>query len=176
MRLVNPPKKERNTLKANSISSHSLQKRQCRTFNLASDYQTGRKDEVFATISDEKKQVEEVEDDPYAESFVNQSLLSGKRQSYYPSFERHLDSGEPIRIEFEPTPSYLHEVYKFKMKYASTRDKVQSFNEATKFWDANKFLKNCHGKEQPNDQSRQGRKLELASYWRKMRRQHEKKT
>ena len=75
-------------------------------------------------------------DDPYTETFNNQSLLSGSKKNYYPPYEKHIENGRPVRIEFEPTDSYLHEVVKFKCKHASTRDKVQSFNEATKFWNA----------------------------------------
>ena len=115
------------------------------------------------------------EDDPYAESFVNRSFISGtNRQSYYPTFERHMADGEPIRIEFEPSASYLHEVYKFKVKHSSARDKVQSFNEATKFWDADKYLKSVHGKDRPSNNKREGRKLNVAEYWKKMSQRHEK--
>ena len=69
---------------------------------------------------------------------------------------------------FEPSDFYAHEVLKFKCKYASMRDKVQSFNEATGFWEADKFIKSCHGKEHANAKSREGRKLKIAEYHQKM--------
>ena len=73
-----------------------------------------------------------------------------------------------MRIEFEPTAAYLHEVVKFKNKHASTRDKVMSFNEATKFWNADKYLKKVHAMNPPATKDREGRKLNLAEYMKKM--------
>ena len=112
--------------------------------------------------------------DPYSESFVNKSMASGKAKSYYPTFDRHVENGEQIKIEFEPSTCYLHEVFKFKVNHASVRDKVQSYNEATSFWDADKYLRNCHGKDRPSDKQRQGRKLLVAAYYEKMTKQHQK--
>jgi len=62
-------------------------------------------------------------------------------------------------VFFEPSVFYVHEVLKFKFKHSSTRDKVKSFNEATSFWDADKYLKN----------SKDGRKLKIAEYYTKMK-------
>ena len=164
-----------------SLSSNQFKKlRQgYRTVHPSTEYSRLRKfDTTLDTLNDRVTETVEAaaEDDPYAESFVNQSLLSGKRQSYYPTFERHMEHGEPVRIEFEPSASYLHEVYKFKVKHASARDKVQSFNEATKFWDMDKYLRNVHGKERPSDNAREGRKLNVAEYWKKMSQRQEKKS
>ena len=71
-------------------------------------------------------------------------------------------------ISFEPSEFYVHEVLKFKVKHASMRDKVQSFNEATSFWEVDDFLHNCYRKYQAPDKSREGRKLKIAEYFKKM--------
>jgi len=63
----------------------------------------------------------------------------------------------------------MHEVMKFRHKHASTRDKVKSINEATKFWDVDKFLNNAHKKPFMTDKSREGRKLGIAEYDQKMK-------
>ena len=80
--------------------------------------------------------------------------------------------GEQVKVEFEPTASYIHEVHKFKTAHASVRDKVQSFNEATQFWDSAKYLKNVHRAERPSDKERQGRKLNLSQYYERMKKAH----
>ena len=103
------------------------------------------------------------EDDPYAASAFNAT-----RQSYYPAYEKRIKDGEKEKVEFEPTASYLHEVCQFKTAHASLRDKVQSFNEATQFWDADKYLKNVHAGNKPHSKERQGRKLNLSQYHERM--------
>ena len=35
------------------------------------------------------------------------------------------------KIVFEPSDFYVHEVLRFKVKHASVRDKVKTFNQAT---------------------------------------------
>ena len=62
----------------------------------------------------------------------------------------------------------MHEVLKFKTKYASVRDKVQGFNEATRYWDQDEFLYNVYTKQSAPDKSREGRKLKIAEYYKKM--------
>ena len=62
------------------------------------------------------------------------------------------------------------------MKHSSARDKVKSFNEATKFWDADRYLRNVHGRDRPSNNKREGRKLHVAEYWEKMRQKQEKKS
>ena len=69
------------------------------------------------------------------------------------------------KIKFEPSDFYQHEVLKYSVKHASLRDKVQSFNENNQFWEADKFLTACHGKHQPDDKSREGRKLKISEYY-----------
>ena len=78
---------------------------------------------------------------------------------------RSINELEPdARIKFEPSDFYVHEVLKFKVKHASMRDKVKTFNMATKFWDRDAFLSKCHPKLHGNDKSREGRKLRLSEY------------
>ena len=72
------------------------------------------------------------------------------------------------RVEFEPSDFYVHEVLKFKTKHASLRDKVATYNEATGFWEQDAFLESCHPKTHLNLMSRQGRKLRIAEYHKKM--------
>ena len=45
---------------------------------------------------------------------------------------------EPVLndIEFEPSDFYVHDMLRFQCKHASMRDKVQSFNEASEYWEA----------------------------------------
>ena len=57
---------------------------------------------------------------------------------------------------------------KFKVKHSGTRDKVSSYNEASGFWENDKFIQNCHGPSHPTDKSREGRKLKIAEYYKKM--------
>ena len=71
-------------------------------------------------------------------------------------------------IAFEPSDFYVHEVLKFKVKHASLRDKVKTFNEATSFWENDQFLTNCHPKSHLDDKSREGRKLRIAEYYKRM--------
>ena len=66
----------------------------------------------------------------------------------------------------------MHQVYQFKSAHASLRDKVQSFNEATQFWDADKYLKNVHAGDRPDNKARQGRKLNLSQYYERMQKAH----
>lgn len=78
---------------------------------------------------------------------------------------------EPVlsKIEFEPSDFYVHDMLKFKCKHASLRDKVKSFNEASEYWEGDKFLTNCHGKlTAKSGKSREGRKLKIAEYHKKM--------
>ena len=138
MRLADAPRRNHRQ----SASSHQLSKSY---LNSTCDYHGAK------TIDDdEKTKVDGItERDPYA-----QSAFTAERQSYYPPFEKQVRDGEQVKVEFEPTASYLHEVYKFKTAHASVRDKVQSFNEATQFWDAAKYLKNVHRGERPSDKER----------------------
>ena len=68
----------------------------------------------------------------------------------------------------------MHQVAKFRLRHSSTRDKVTSFNEATKFWDADAFLKKTQGNPAMDDKNRQGRKLGISEYYQKMKRAHER--
>jgi len=93
--------------------------------------------------------------DQYAESFLHRSCLNAY-------------GADSVRVDFEPTAPYMMEVYKFRAKNASTRDKVASYNEATQFWDASKFLRSNHGPDKPSVKSREGRKLQVAEYLKRM--------
>lgn len=62
----------------------------------------------------------------------------------------------------------MHEVLKFKVKHASLRDKVQTFNEASVYWDRDRFLTHCHPKSHLDDKSREGRKLCISDYHKRM--------
>ena len=77
---------------------------------------------------------------------------------------------EPVlsKVEFEPSDFYLHDVLKFKLKHASLKDKVAGFNEANGYWENDKFIQSCHGKDKPSDKSREGRKLRIAEYYKRM--------
>ena len=73
------------------------------------------------------------------------------------------------KVMFEPSDFYVHEVLKFKVKHASVRDKVKSFNEATSYWQVDKFLNSVHRKPpHTDDKSREGRKLRIAEYYKRM--------
>lgn len=45
---------------------------------------------------------------------------------------------------------------------------MSSFNEANSFWESDKFIQAAHGPPQNNDKSREGRKLKIAEYYKKM--------
>ena len=77
---------------------------------------------------------------------------------------------EPVlsAVQFEPSDFYLHDVLRFKMKHASLKDKVAGYNEANRFWEKDKFIQSCHGKDKPSDKSREGRKLRIAEYHHRM--------
>ena len=70
-------------------------------------------------------------------------------------------------VMFEPTDFYHHEVLVFNTKHASMRDKVESFNEATGFWEIDPFLNSNHPKTHLDDKCREGRKLRLADFHKK---------
>lgn len=73
---------------------------------------------------------------------------------------KKINEFEPAaRIMFEPSDFYVHEALRFKVKHASVRDKVKTFNLASEFWDRDPFLSSCHPKTHLNDKSREGRKL-----------------
>jgi|688.fasta_scaffold239614_1 hypothetical protein len=74
-----------------------------------------------------------------------------------------------MKVEFEPTQSYMREVLRFRAKHASDRDKVASYNEARFFWEKDKFLRANHGPEKPKSTSREGRKLHIAEFDKKMK-------
>lgn len=63
----------------------------------------------------------------------------------------------------------MHEVLKFRFKNSGTRDKVKSFNEATKFWNADSFITKVHRKPLQSNESREGRKLGIAGYVKRMK-------
>jgi len=75
----------------------------------------------------------------------------------------------PARLVFEPTDFYVHEALRFKVKHASLRDKVKTFNLASEFWDRDRFLSNCHPKTHAGIKSREGRKLHISEYHKKMK-------
>lgn len=75
----------------------------------------------------------------------------------------------PGKLSFEPSDFYNHQVLKFKVKYASGRDKVQGYLEANEWWERDRLIQSCHGKEHLDDKSREGRKLNLAGYYKKMK-------
>lgn len=75
---------------------------------------------------------------------------------------------EDGRVLFEPSEFYVHEVLKFKVKHSSARDKVKTFNMAKDFWNRDRFLTNCHPKSHLNDKSREGRKLHISDYYKRM--------
>lgn len=54
------------------------------------------------------------------------------------------------------------------MKYASGRDKVQGYLEANEWWEKDRLIQSCHGKQHVDDKSREGRKLDVAGYYKKM--------
>ena len=62
----------------------------------------------------------------------------------------------------------MHEVMKFRYKRAGTRDKVKSYNDATQFWDIDKFLNNAHKKPLFKNSDKEGRKLCIAEYDKRM--------
>ena len=76
--------------------------------------------------------------------------------------------GLETNVAFEPSEFYMYEVLKFQFKHASLRDKVETIKQAKKFWEGDLFLTNCHGKSHKDDKSREGRKLQLAAYHKRM--------
>lgn len=73
-----------------------------------------------------------------------------------------------MRVEFEPTMSYMREVMKFRAKHSSDKDMVASYNEASGYWERDPFIKANHGPDKPTSTSREGRKLNIAEYRQKM--------
>ena len=115
---------------AHSTKSKGVRKALDKTFESLKESLNDRVSFTIEPVPEKEK------DDPYTETFNEQTMLSGSKHNYYPPYEKHVEDGVPVRIEFEPTASYLHEVVKFKTKHASTRDKVVCHNQVTKFWDA----------------------------------------
>lgn len=69
---------------------------------------------------------------------------------------------------FDPSDFYIHEVLKFKTRHSGMRDKVSTYNEAENYWTKDAFLTSVHPKSHTNDKSREGRKLKIAEYHKKM--------
>ena len=78
-----------------------------------------------------------------------------------------VDSQKLMKIVFESTGFYNPEVLKHKTKHASVRDKVQGFNEASAWWEQDRFLAACHGEACMNNETKEGRKLNIASFEKK---------
>ena len=100
--------------------------------------------------------IKDIAAEEFAESFINK-----------PSYNSYGENA--VRVEFEPTESYMHEVMKFRHKHSGTRDKVKSFNSASKYWGSDRFLNNVHKKPIMSDKSREGRKLSIAEYEKRMK-------
>lgn len=80
----------------------------------------------------------------------------------------HGDDNANRRYMFDPSDFYIHEVLRFNTQHSSKRDKVATFNEAEDFWTQDAFLTNCHPKTHTNEKSREGRKLKIAEYHKRM--------
>ena len=67
-----------------------------------------------------------------------------------------------ISIDFEPSSYYLYEQMKFLHKSQTKSDRLNAFLKHKHQWESNSFISNNHVKH--SDQSREGRKLNLAEY------------
>jgi len=57
----------------------------------------------------------------------------------------------------------------FRAKHASLKDKVAYFNETKSFWEKDEFLLSNHGPDKHSLSVREGRKLHIAEYIKKMK-------
>jgi hypothetical protein len=94
--------------------------------------------------------------DEFEEAFLNRSSANAYGHGH-------------VRVDFSPTRSYMREVMRFRAKHASLRDKVAYFNECNWFWNQDKFLKTNHGPDKQSPTTREGRKLKLAEYVKRMK-------